>query len=67
MITDAQTNVVYFADSLPKKHPRFYEELVDLLNREDVDHRLLPGTADIWARDYMPVQVQARALCAVLL
>lgn len=58
MIPDWKTNVVYFVDTLPQRHPQFYEELIHLLEGQDVDHQLLPGTNDIWARDYMPLQVR---------
>lgn len=57
MIPDKQTNFVYLADSLPKKYPAFAKRLVRVLQEEMVDHAFLPGTIDVWAVDYMPIQV----------
>lgn len=58
MINDQSTNKLYLADTLPEKHPIFYKEFSDLLNKCGINHKLLKGTKDIWARDYMPIQVE---------
>lgn len=57
MITDSQTNVLYLADTLPLKYPLFYSRLQSTLETCGIPHELLPGTKDVWAVDYMPVQV----------
>lgn len=57
MITDAQSNCLYLADTLPIKFPDFYERLQALLNANSIEYALLPNTKDIWAVDYMPIQV----------
>lgn len=57
MITDAQTNTLFLADVLPQKFPGFYSELEVLLKRHQVNFRFLPHSKDIWAVDYMPVQL----------
>lgn len=57
MVTDAQTNTLYLADVLPRKFPRFYAELDNLLTGLNINIRLLPYSRDIWAVDYMPVQI----------
>ncbi|MBR4219349.1 MAG: agmatine deiminase family protein [Bacteroidales bacterium] len=57
MITDAQTNVVYFSDLLPKRCPMLYEHIHRILTDKNIDHRLLANTKDIWCRDYMPIQL----------
>jgi agmatine deiminase len=57
MIPDWQTNSVYFSDRLPGRYRKLWEGLVRVLDRAGVGHRRLEGTCDIWARDYMPVQV----------
>ena len=56
MITDNLTDAVFFADLLPEKCPLLYERLHQILSENKVNHGLLPGTKDIWCRDYMPVQ-----------
>jgi agmatine deiminase len=57
MITDNQTNTLYLADSLPIKFPAFFETITNLLEECKVDFSLLPDTKDIWAVDFMPIQV----------
>jgi agmatine deiminase len=57
LITDVQTNFLYLADNLPKKYPSFYQEFEKILIECSISYGLLPGTKDIWCRDYMPIQV----------
>ena len=57
MITDSQTNFVYLADSLPKKYPQFAKVLTDAFKHYQIDFDFLLNTKDVWAVDYMPVQV----------
>ncbi|HLW07942.1 MAG TPA: agmatine deiminase family protein [Marinilabiliaceae bacterium] len=57
MINDENTNKLYLADTLPEKYPAFCKEFSELLNKCGINHELLKGTRDIWARDYMPIQV----------
>ncbi|GAB3533100.1 hypothetical protein GCM10027443_17920 [Pontibacter brevis] len=57
MITDDQTNFLYLADTLPKKYPQFYQRVEKVLDECGINYELLPGTKDIWARDYMPIQI----------
>jgi agmatine deiminase len=59
MIIERETNYLYLSGLLPVRHPRFYRELAEVLEHNKVAFGLLPGTKDIWAVDYMPVQVQA--------
>ena len=58
MLTDPLTNTVFFSDLLPKKCPILYESIEKTLNDNDIDHRLLTNTRDIWCRDYMPIQTE---------
>src|SRR4051794_28525181 len=58
MPTDSRTNFLYLADSLPKKYPRFYDSLMFLLDDHYVKSHLIPGTKDVWAVDYMPLQMK---------
>lgn len=53
---------VYFSDLLPVRHRSFYNGLTTLLIRNNVEHALLPGTKDIWCRDYMPVPTKRNGL-----
>jgi len=48
---------LWFSDLLPVIHPEFYFRLDSLLQKNKISHGLLPNTRDIWARDYMPVQI----------
>jgi agmatine deiminase len=57
MIPDSQTNYLYLADTLPKKHLDFYNRFKILLSDCGIEFSLLPGTKDIWAVDYMPIQI----------
>ena len=57
MITDQETNLVYFSGLLPKRHPVFFNELKAILQRKGIEYGFLPHTKDIWCRDYMSVQV----------
>ena len=56
MINDGRTNFLYLADTLKQKHPEFFSHFTTLLKQHKINFALLPGTKDIWARDYMPIQ-----------
>jgi agmatine deiminase len=43
---------------LPEKFPSFYKRLTAVLSENNIPYALVPGTKDIWVRDFMPVQVQ---------
>ncbi len=57
MITDNQTNTVYFSNLLPEEHPKEFKELSDIIDSAGHKVKLLVETYDIYCRDYMPVQV----------
>jgi agmatine deiminase len=57
MIVDSQTNFVYLADSLARKYPKFARRLTSAFDENAVRYDFLPNTKDVWAVDYMPVQV----------
>jgi hypothetical protein len=63
MIPNRLCNKVYFSDLMPKKAPVAYNGLVAVLDRYEVNHDLLPGTSDIWCRDYLPAQIEANSFC----
>jgi agmatine deiminase len=58
VITDSQTNFLYLADTLPVKYPTFYKSLQAVLKEIDIPISLLPHTKDVWAVDYMPIQIK---------
>lgn len=58
MIADHQTDFLYLADTLPKFYPAFYKRCQKVLHDCNISFQLLPGTKDVWAVDYMPVQVK---------
>jgi agmatine deiminase len=53
---------VYLPDTLfsRKAHVRFAAEFTGLLEQSGVPWQKLSGTRDIWARDYMPVEIAPR-------
>jgi agmatine deiminase len=57
VVTDNETNLLYISDQLPLKHPDFYSRFIDLLEQQNISYNLLPNTKDVWAVDYMPIQI----------
>jgi agmatine deiminase len=57
MITDSETNLLYLAGTLPKKYSDFYDRFKIVLNDCDIEFKFLPETKDVWAVDFMPIQV----------
>lgn len=55
LITDINTNIVYFSEWI--KDFQCYEAISRVLDKYQIKHELLPFTKDIWARDYMPIQI----------
>lgn len=60
MITDEKTNAVYISALLPSQFPELHPALSNILLEENIRLIELQNTADIWCRDYMPVQVTAK-------
>lgn len=59
MITDQQTNFVYFS-SILRDNPRyqpFWIRLEKILVKKQIPYGFISGTRDIWCRDYMPIQI----------
>lgn len=57
MITDSETSFVYLADTLALKYPKFNAEFEAVLQKANVHYGFLPQTKDVWAVDYMPIQI----------
>lgn len=56
LVTDQLTDAVFFSELLPMRCPELYFYLSQTLKDNNIEHRLLAGTKDIWCRDYMPIQ-----------
>lgn len=57
MVVDSDTNVVFVADTLERQFPDVYRGLASILNDHAIPLETIPGTRQVWCRDYMPVQV----------
>jgi len=57
VIPDEQTNCVYFSELLLERFPGLAQKVTGYLLEAGVTVRWIPGTRDIWCRDYMPIQV----------
>ncbi|MDA3892270.1 MAG: agmatine deiminase family protein [Salinivirgaceae bacterium] len=57
MITDQQTNTVYFSNTLPEEFPEEFQRLSKIITDSGYKVKLLVGTEDFYCRDFMPVQV----------
>ncbi|HSZ85816.1 MAG TPA: agmatine deiminase family protein [Puia sp.] len=57
MIPDYKTNLLCLSDILPKNYPNFYQQFEKVLKDCGINFKLLSPTNDIWAVDYMPVQI----------
>lgn len=57
MIPDSKTNLLYLADTLPKKYSKFFYRFEEVLQKCKINFELLPHTKDVWAVDYMPIQI----------
>lgn len=58
MITDDQTNKVYFSEHL--RAYKCWKSIKEALLEHEIDFEMLPGTKDIWVRDFMPIQKDVR-------
>ena len=58
MIPDSETNFLFLADRLKaKKYSAFLARFEKVLMENDIPYEFLSNTKDIWAVDYMPVQI----------
>lgn len=64
MIPDYKCNAVYFSEWLKSDYPEIYKGLTEIFNRYNIAYDIIPGTKDVWCRDYMPLQLdKERFLC----
>jgi agmatine/peptidylarginine deiminase len=61
MIAEWDTDSVFFSDRLEAAEPSVFDRLRSAL--DGVPIQIIPGTADLWCRDYMPVQVGHDSFC----
>jgi len=59
MIADSRTNTIYFSDLLrtDERYSVTFNDLKRVLGASGMQYDFLNKTKDIWARDYMPIQV----------
>jgi agmatine deiminase len=57
MISDFQTNTIYFSKWLLKNHKDVANQITQILEKQGIKYHWLENTADYWARDYMSIQV----------
>lgn len=57
IITDKETDIVYISDLLSNECPDFHKRFITLLQTYNIPFGIIPNTNDIWARDYMPIQI----------
>jgi agmatine deiminase len=58
MVTDNETNKLYLSDVLSKQQPDFFDRFIKILDECKIKHSILRHTKDIWAVDYMPIQIE---------
>lgn len=59
MITDKETNKVYFSkEILNDEYKNAFERIKLILDKHNVEYDFLKETKDIWCRDYMPIQIK---------
>jgi agmatine deiminase len=55
--SDLDTNIVYVSECLNKRYPKIYTSLVSALCAHGIKYGCIQKTDNIWARDFMPLQV----------
>jgi len=55
LITDSKTDAVFFSYHI--NDFKCFSDIAAILDKNQVQYGLLPFTKDIWARDFMPVQI----------
>lgn len=60
MIAEWETNCVFLAAMLRDRHPEVFHGLQKTLTAHQNELRLVRQAKDIWARDFMPIQVAER-------
>ena len=61
MIADWDTDHLFLSDRLENEEPALFTRLRSVLNDLPID--IVPGTHDIWCRDFMPIQLDENTYC----
>jgi agmatine deiminase len=61
MIPDSETNHLFLSDRLEIQFPALFASLRSVLKGVTIE--IIPGTSDIWCRDYMPIQIDESRFC----
>ena len=61
MIAEWDTNRLFVSNLLETKYPALFASLREALNGVRIE--IIPATADIWCRDYMPIQLDEDRFC----
>lgn len=57
MISDKDTNFVYFSSLIKEQFPQSFKKVQEVLDKHSISYGFLECTKDIWCRDYMPIQL----------
>lgn len=57
IVSDSDTNMVYISSWLKDECPHFYPHFLGALKENNIPFKIMTRTNDIWARDYMPIQI----------
>jgi agmatine deiminase len=57
MIPDYETNKIYLSEILKSHYSETCLDIEKIFRIQNCEYYFLPNTKDVWARDYMPVQV----------
>lgn len=57
MITDKETNFVYYSNLLEEKCPNEFKQLKHWFDKLGIRNDTLPNTKDLWVVDFMPLQI----------
>ncbi len=60
MIADWQTNTIHLSGKLYTDFPKVYKRIKSKLTEFGYESVVLQNTNDIWARDYMPIQIDSK-------
>jgi hypothetical protein len=61
MMPDWDSEHLFLSDRLKKEQPLLFANLLSVLRDVSID--TIAGTADIWCRDFMPVQIDEDTFC----
>lgn len=64
MINDSEADEVWLSPWLRSEFPDIFSGLTAILEKHHVACEMIPGTNDLWCRDYMPIQIDdGRFVC----